>query len=166
MERAMKSPLGRVTVVERDGEWHVLAREPIRSGETILAIGGDLVGQPSQYSIQLSDDLHIEVPMHVQSSQERMHAHYPWRFLNHSCAPTAGLRGRELVALRDIDALEEITFDYDTSEYDMARPFRCRCGHCGGREIRGFRHLTDAERRRRAPYLAPYLRRHLDSGAH
>jgi len=44
----------------------------------------------------------------------------------------------------------------------MASPFLCQCGHCGGREIRGFRHLSIPERQRRAEILAAHLRPLLD----
>jgi hypothetical protein len=50
-------------------------------------------------------------------------------YVNHSCEPNAGLQGAAtLVAMRDIEPGEEITYDYamtDTSAYDQ---FTCRCG--------------------------------------
>ena len=50
-------------------------------------------------------------------------------FVNHSCDPNAGIKGRAtLVALRDIMPGEEIAYDYamtDTSSYDE---FTCLCG--------------------------------------
>lgn len=66
------------------------------------------------------------------------HALHPVaRYINHSCAPSAriDLTGRAVVALRDILAGEEITFDYLRSERQIVAPFDCRCGaeQCVGR---------------------------------
>jgi uncharacterized protein len=48
--------------------------------------------------------------------------------VNHSCRPNCGIRGTHtLVAMRDIPAAEEITYDYamtDGCDYDV---FACRC---------------------------------------
>jgi len=66
---------------------------------------------------------------------------------------------------RSIPQGEEVTYDYNTTEYSMASPFLCRCVHCGGREIRGFRHLSIPEQQRRAGILAAHLRPLLDAVA-
>jgi SET domain-containing protein len=55
----------------------------------------------------------------------------PARFLNHSCAPNCEAQhvdgGIVIVATRDIDAGEELTFNYG---YDLEnfREYPCRCG--------------------------------------
>ncbi|MCA9284052.1 MAG: hypothetical protein KDA22_02465, partial [Phycisphaerales bacterium] len=51
------------------------------------------------------------------------------------------------------------TFDYNTTEESIAVPFRCSCGCCGGRTIRGFRHLDANEQRALLPRAAEHLRR-------
>ena len=81
-----------------------------------------------------------------------------WRFTNHSCAPNAQLRGREFFSLRPIEPWQEITFHYDTTEYEMAEPFECRCGadDCFGR-IQGFKFRTADERELLRPMLADHL---------
>lgn len=54
---------------------------------------------------------------------------YPSRFLNHSCAPNAGLKDDiTLVALRQISPGEEITFDYSTSMLERDWEMPCQCG--------------------------------------
>ncbi|MCH9023178.1 MAG: SET domain-containing protein [Planctomycetes bacterium] len=50
------------------------------------------------------------------------------RFLNHSCSPNAFFVDRELTALRDIDAGEEITIDYLATESEISKRFKCECG--------------------------------------
>lgn len=148
-----------VRVEQIDGDLRVVATRPFRAGEPILRLEGDLVDRPDRHSLQVEDDRHLVVPpaTGVPWNPE----HYPWRFLNHSCAPNAGIRGREVIALRDIQLLEQITFDYNTTEYDMAEPFVCRCGTCGGRQVAGFRHLAHEEQARLRPYLAGHLLRRL-----
>lgn len=67
---------------------------------------------------------------------------HPDTYLNHSCSPNAEiLFGKEihLVALRDLLAGEEVTFDYATL-YPASWSMKCRCGEpsCRG-VIRGKR---------------------------
>ncbi|BBZ64207.1 hypothetical protein MMON_55080 [Mycolicibacterium monacense] len=83
---------------------------------------------------------------------------HPWRFTNHSCEPNAVVRGRHLVSLTAIEVGDEVTFNYNTTEYVLAEPFVCNCGspRCVG-AVRGFVHLRDAERRQLLPLLASHL---------
>jgi SET domain len=64
---------------------------------------------------------------------------------NHSCDPNAffDIYERRLVCIKPIANGDEITFFYPSSEWDMDRPFICRCGseHCIG-YIAGAKHLT------------------------
>ena len=78
--------------------------------------------------------------------------------INHSCEPNAFLRDREMVALTCIEPWQQITFNYNTTEYDMAQPFACQCGSrsCAG-EIRGYRWLSAAEKSRLRPFTAAHL---------
>ena len=71
-----------------------------------------------------------------------------WQFLNPACRPNAAVMGRRLVAIREIAAGEEVTFNYNCNEYDMESPFRCRCGDCEGVRVRGYRYLSAADRER------------------
>lgn len=151
-----------IAVVRAHGEWHVVALQPFAAGERILSIEGALGSRPSQHSIQVDDALHVEVPASELPHLEQVCDSYPWRFLNHSCAPSARIQGREMIAVRGIAMWDELTFDYNTTEDEMTSPFVCRCGHCNGRTIAGFRHLAPAEQERLGPNLAPYLRRRLD----
>lgn len=68
----------------------------------------------------------------------------PARYINHSCDPNTGIRdneygGFDFVALREIASTEEITWDYETSEYVSIAVSECRCGAARCRSvIRGF----------------------------
>jgi hypothetical protein len=137
-------------------EWCVVATRAIAPGERVLTFDGEEGDTPSRFSVQVGRDLHVSPPADV-IRDGRLDA-FEWRFLNHSCRPNARIVGRDVVAIGMIAARQEVTFDYNTTEYDMAAPFRCRCGDCGGAEIRGARFLSEAERRGREHLLAGHLR--------
>lgn len=135
----------------------LFAARPIEAGATILEIRGTLQGHATRYSIQLDAGLHIEADAALPDHEMRLR--HPWRFLNHCCDPNARVEGRTLVARRAIRADEQITFDYTTTELDMAEPFACLCGAegCVGL-VRGYAHLAPEAQRARADRIAPHLR--------
>jgi uncharacterized protein len=108
----------------------LFAREAIAAGEVVVVKGGyilskhqrDLIGQelgPSE--IQVTDDLFIGPTTAAEREGGMMH-------LNHSCEPNLGLQGQIVyVALRDIAADEELTFDYAMNS-DEPEEMVCRCG--------------------------------------
>ena len=52
----------------------------------------------------------------------------PWRYLNHSCEPNAGIKNeRDIVAMRAITKGEEITIDYAMNNIDDWM-MECQCG--------------------------------------
>jgi D-alanine-D-alanine ligase len=57
-----------------------------------------------------------------------------WAPQNHSCDPNTRYRGLDVVALRDIAAGEELTFDYADCYNEAITPFACKCGsaNCRG----------------------------------
>lgn len=138
----------------------LVASRAIRAGERVLVISGSQRTKPSKYSVQIDEHLHLDVA--EDCPVDVMKARHPWCFLNHSCDANTYVRGTEVVALRDIGVWDDVTFNYNTTEYRMASPFACRCGArtCLG-EIRGFSHLPAAERERLRPWLAAHLQRHL-----
>jgi hypothetical protein len=120
----------------------------IAAGEVVFVLTGEIVGEPSKYTIQL--DEHRHVLTHTSA----------WQYMNHACQLNVRIdvKRREMIALRDIVAGEELTFNYNTTEWDMASPFDCACGapHCAG-TIRGFRHLDTAHREALRPWLSPFI---------
>ncbi len=74
-------------------------------------------------------------------------------FTNHSCEPNCGLRvdasGFDMIALRDIAAGEELTYDYSTHQEHPEEDMLCCCGAASCRGvIRSFSTLPVALRRR------------------
>ncbi|MGE3246456.1 MAG: SET domain-containing protein-lysine N-methyltransferase [Beijerinckiaceae bacterium] len=126
----------------------VRAAMPIQAGETIFYLSGDIVSVPTKYTIQLDAQRHV------------LNEDSDWDLMNHACEPNVRIdvQSREMVAVRDIEPGEELNFNYNTTEWSMTSPFACGCGSpkCAG-EIRGFRFLTDQQRRDIAPYISPYI---------
>jgi len=153
---------GLVGVVRASGEYRLIALEKIIPGERMFRIEGKPSSRPSRFSVQIGEGRHIDLgPGHTS---EEILDRYFWRFMNHSCDPNTLIQGQDVVALKPIAPWQDVTFDYNATEYDMADPFVCRCGtpRCLG-IIRGFKHLTLDERQRLRPYLAAHLVAHLDS---
>jgi len=142
------------------GHLGVIALRPARAGQVILCVEGLVVRRPSRHSLQIGEHAHIALPDGVDP--ESAPARFLWCYLNHSCAPCARFEGPDLIAVHDIVEGEEITFDYNTTEYDIAEPFVCGCGACDGAWIRGFKHLDFDKRFQIAVVLAPHLRRRFD----
>jgi hypothetical protein len=132
---------------------------PIRAGERLFTIEGEQTTTATRYSVQIGENLHIDL-CGVHCTEEILDRYF-WRFMNHSCEPNSLIRDRDVIALRDIQPWEAVTFDYNTTEWEMAEPFDCRCGsaNCLG-TIRGLKYLTLIERERLGK-VAPHLSRQL-----
>ena len=113
---------------EEKGGCGVFAREPIRMGELICLWGGRIVAENeldptmqffTQRILQIEEGFYLEAPLPLEPSD----------CFNHSCEPNVGFSGQiGLVAMRNIEAGEELNFDYamcDGSNYDE---FDCYCG--------------------------------------
>ena len=142
----------------------IRAKEDISSGSFITDLWGPLVDSATPYTIQ------VEVNKHVDPAG-------PLKRTNHSCKPNSKFvfQGRNqngpiqgpdgnyqvgwyLVAERDITKGEDITFDYTTTEFEMARGFKCLCGavECLG-EVKGFKFLPAEEKMQRKNLLSPVI---------
>jgi len=106
------------------------------------------------HTIQIHDELYL-APLDMEE---------PADLVNHSCSPNAGICGQiALVAMRKIEAGEEITFDYamaDSSAYDE---FDCACGAatCRGR-VSGDDWKRPELRGRYDGYFSAYLQQRID----
>ena len=150
----------KVAVVESKGEYKVVATQDVAPGEVVLTIEGRETLVASKYSVQISETGHIDIddPGMIEQYPER----YLWRFLNHQCEPNAYLNGRELHAIDEIKEGDEVTFNYNANEYEMASPFVCWCdahSATGVEQIRGFKFLNPDQRARLQPYLSSHIRK-------
>jgi uncharacterized protein len=145
-----------------EGQLGVFALEPIRAGELVLVWGGDVVtgaelevltDEDRRLSVQIEEDLYLV--SFVASPADR---------INHSCDPNAGLNGQiAVVALRNIEAGEQVCFDYATSDSSPYDEFDCLCGspQCRGRVTGNDWQLPELQERYHG-YFMPYLQRRID----
>jgi cyanophycin synthetase len=131
----------------------VFAARDIAAGESLLKAWGPRLPQRSRHTMQVDVDTHI-MPDGVMV------------LVRHSCEPNCGVLVRandreiEVRALRPIAAGEEVTFDYNTFEYEIDHGGgACQCGaaKCRGR-VPGYKHVAAEVRARYGEYVAEYLR--------
>lgn len=138
-------------IIESNGYKKIITEKPIKRGAVIFSLEGRLQSQASKYSIQIDAKLHLEPS---ESNHE-------WKFVNHSCDPNAfiDVEEKNIKALKDIKAGEEICFNYNSTEYEIAGPFRCHCGsvNCCG-DVRGFNYLSEKDQKSLFNYAAPHIR--------
>jgi uncharacterized protein len=109
----------------------VFARRAIRRGENILVFGGPII----DFAETKRRGPWKCMPLQIGPNQY-FDTRPPGIFVNHSCNPNAGIRNdRDLVALRDIRAGEEIRFDYSTTMDERSFTMRCLCGALDCRRI-------------------------------
>ena len=146
------------------GNFGLFAREAISAGELVICWAGyvatteefeQLSPSEREHSVQIEENLY-QVP-YVEGKD-------PGDYVNHSCDPNLGLSSSiSLVALRDIQADEEVCFDYamtDSTPYDE---FTCGCGadQCR-RLITGNDWQLPELQERYNGYFSPYLQRRIN----
>jgi len=103
-------------------------------GEVIADFSaGTISAEPTYLTVQVGVGKHITLqPEFLQ-------------YINHSCDPNVffDTTSMQLVALRELDKEEEMTFFYPSTEWEMTQSFNCYCGSpvCIG-EIRGAAFLS------------------------
>jgi hypothetical protein len=139
-----------------------VAVEPIRAGESVAAFGGrcitrdelELLSERQQRrSIQIDDLLFLAGAVEPE----------PADFVNHSCQPNCGMSGSVLlVAMRDIEAGEELTYDFAMTDGSESDGFECRCGtpDCRGTITGNDWMLPELQLRYRG-HFSPYLSRRI-----
>ena len=149
----LPGPTEPVEVRDGRGGRSVFATRDLAAGETVLKAWGPELSKRVRYSMQVDADTHV-LPDGVVV------------LVNHSCEPNcgvlirSGVKEMEVRALRPIAAGEELTFDYETFEYEIDHAGgQCLCGSakCRGR-IAGYKHLAADVKSRYGEYIAEYLR--------
>jgi uncharacterized protein len=84
----------------------------------------------------------------------------PYKFINHSCNPTVGMKGKKtLVALRNLKEGEEVTIDYSTIEGDPNWKMQCVCNEKTCRKIiRSVEFIPEDQFRKMHPYIPSYFK--------
>jgi hypothetical protein len=131
----------------------VITLEPIEPGELVVR-GSCLwpLKKRTNHSIQTGKNQHAYMDA-------------PARLLNHSCDPNLGVRDNQLggfdfIALKEIAAGEELTWDYETTEYESIAVPKCLCGsgRCRKQTV-GFRYRADDLRSLYGQFIAGYLQK-------
>src|SRR5688572_26102552 len=110
------------------------AQRSYQPGEVVIAFSArEVVSEANYLTVQVGLNRHILLyPEHLQ-------------YINHSCDPSVffDTHAMQIVALKEIEEGDEMTFFYPSTEWDMAQPFTCFCGsaNCLG-EIRGAAHIN------------------------
>lgn len=80
-----------------------------QKGDIIYVLVGSIDNKPTRESIYIGNGEHIYDEYGI--------------FMNHSFSPNTKIIGRNIVALENINPGDEITFDYNSNEINMAAPF-------------------------------------------
>ena len=98
----------------------------------------NMVFQEGDVVIELENAEELPEPDYTTIDLNDRHVyHAVGRYINHSCDPSASVNAerKTIVATRQINPGDEITFNYLISERRIVAPFDCRCGSekCVGR---------------------------------
>lgn len=119
-----------------------VALTDIKAGEVVFRDQGEVFSQPSMHSIQIGIERHCEIRSEG-------------RFIAHGYSPNMAVFVSpheqdpwpiKWVALRPIPKGEELSWDYNTTEWELKEG-----GFVDGasrRPVRGFKHLEETEKRR------------------
>lgn len=136
----------------------LIAKDTIAKGTMLFIFKGILLPseKASDFALQVDKNLFLESTEEFEN------------YLNHSCDPNCVIdftRGRhrpQLIALQNIQRGEELSFDYDSTEYDLVDQecsFNCHCQSKNCRKkIKGFRYLTRLQKKGIKDLLSPFLK--------
>ncbi len=137
----------------------IFAKKEIKKNEIIFKFEGKIVYQDYTY-VSMPYALQLDFNKYLLPKGD-------YKYLNHSCSPNSYVKliNNELylIACKNIEKDEEITYNYNTSEFNMGvDAFECLCKspNCY-KVIKGFKYLPPDEKIKLKPYLLPYLKRYL-----
>ena len=100
------------------GEKATHSKHAYQPGDLVYLVRGEARSERTRETIEIGPDQHVYDPYA--------------EFINHSFTPNLEVRGREMIAVEDISAGDELTFDYLKNESSIAAPFTC---HETGRTV-------------------------------
>lgn len=95
----------------------LVTKQAYKKGEVICSMPSEnIMDKPNRFTVQIAKDRHTHVGKLAA--------------LNHSCDPNVILDTENMVmiARRDIEKGEELSFFYPSTEWEMQAPFICLCG--------------------------------------
>lgn len=111
----------------------VFALKSIKKGEEIASFDGQICDNNFD---GWTDDLRNHA---IQIGKNRWRDSFGIaRYINHSCDPNCGIKGLyKVVAMRDIEKGEELTWDYEMTEKNTWWRMKCKCGSSLCRKVIG-----------------------------
>jgi len=135
-----------VRVESTPAGYRLVATAAFAGGDIVLIMQGIECTTPTRYTVQIGPGLHL-APENYSGGLDTTNQ-CEWMYTNHSCSPNTIIRNRSLIALCAINPGDEITFDYETTEFEMTEPFACGCGStCCRGLIRGYRFRNETQSR-------------------
>lgn len=80
-----------------------------KAGDLVYTLSGKIYDYPMRETIHIGGNKHIYDEYGI--------------FINHSFTPNIRIDGLHVVALKDINVGDELVFNYNDNEIDMANPF-------------------------------------------
>ena len=87
----------------------LFATQPYKKGESIYTLSGKIFSAPTRETIHIGDNYHIYDQFGI--------------YINHSFSPNIYINGIYIVALQDIKNNDELRFNYNDTEINMAAQF-------------------------------------------
>jgi hypothetical protein len=91
------------------GENSLYTTKSFNEGDLIFVLDGSIFNEPTKYTIHIGNNCHVYDLWGI--------------YMNHSFNPTTQIIGSTVVAAKNIDAGNELTFNYNDSEINMSCPF-------------------------------------------
>jgi len=116
-ENKMVSIMETLTIRTENKFRTLVTKQAYKKGDVICVMPSEnIVDKPTRFTVQISKDKHTHVGKLAA--------------LNHSCDPNVILdtEGMVMIARRDIEKGEELSFFYPSTEWEMQAPFICLCG--------------------------------------
>lgn len=127
----------------------IFTAKPWSKGDSILVdLDGDYYEQVMNYGELMDQGIDIGITLQVGIDAYKLPTGSLEDFTNHSCNPNTGIKltsmGTVIIALRDIDTREELTYDYSTYLCNPYEKMQCLCGSSKCRGVVGnFEELPD-----------------------
>lgn len=105
---------------DNSGQHSLYSIRNFQPGDIFCKFGASAILQtPSYLTVQIGLHEHICLqPVYLQ-------------YINHSCSPNIffDTTDRKIICLQPIQAGDELSYFYPSTEWEMAQPFQCLCGY-------------------------------------
>eukprot|EP00934_Nitzschia_sp_Nitz4_P005570 Nitzschia sp. Nitz4//scaffold205_size38804//21464//22485//NITZ4_007645-RA/size38804-snap-gene-0.8-mRNA-1//1//CDS//3329541516//5560//frame0 len=111
----------------------LVSQRKFEAGDLVMSAKAlSVADKPDSHSVQKDWNKHVTMDL-------------PAILINHSCTANVGIKDNDEVfdffAIKTIENGEELTWDYEASEYEISGTFPCECGSpaCRGSSVLGYK---------------------------